>query len=125
MRVSGGIRTQAAERRHPKHRAWERKRYSDNTPELAQRLHEARLRYPDGAIGFKVSAERAGYTITWREGPRGETVTIGTARDAATTAETLIICGLEPESQRIETVAAIEYGREVEIARQHGDGQPN
>ena len=121
MRAGGGVRIQAAERRHPKHRAWERKQYGDNTPELAKRLDEARWRYPDGGIGFHVTDANTTYTITWTKGPGEEAVIIGTAIDAASTAETLIICGLEPENNRIGTVEKLTQGREMEIARQQGD----
>ena len=47
LRASGGIKVQGAGRRHPKHRAWERKRYDDNTPELAKALDAARWRIPE------------------------------------------------------------------------------
>ena len=122
MRAEGGVRLQAAERRHPKHRPWERKQYGDNTPELAKRLDEARWRYPDGRIGFNVSDTNTTYTITWTKGPGEEAVVIGTAKNAASTAETLIICGLEPENNRIETVEALTQGRVMEIARQRAGG---
>lgn len=123
MRARGGERIQAAERRHPKHKAWERKQYDDNTPGLARRLDEARWRYPEGGVEFTVREDGTTYTIRWTKGPGEETVVVGTARDAASAAEALIICGLEPESERIETTEALMRGREMELTRQHMDGQ--
>ena len=115
MRARGGERIQAAERRHPKHEAWKRKQYDDNTPDLARRLDEARWRYPEGGIGFTVREDSPAYTISWTKGPGEETVVVGTARDAASAAEALIICGLEPESERIETTEVLVRGREMEL----------
>ena len=122
LRKHGGERVQGAERRHPKHRAWERKRYIDNTPALAAALHETRRRFPNGTIGFKVTDAHRRYTITWSKGPGEGAVDVGTASGAAATAEALIICGVEPESQRSELVEALVRGREIEITRQK-DGQ--
>ena len=123
MRARGGERIQAAERRHPKHMAWKHKHYADNTPELAKRLDEARWRYPDGGIGFTVTEGDGAYTIAWTKGPGEESTLIGTARDAASAAEALIICGLEPESERIETIEALMRRREMQLARERTDEQ--
>ena len=113
MRASGGARTQAAERRHPKHRAWERKQYADNTPELARRLHEARLRWPEGQLRYTVSAENDRYSIGWLKAAGEVIEPVGTAPNAAVVAETLIICGLEPESRRKDTTDGLMRGRQL------------
>ena len=63
------------------------------------------------------------YTIAWTKGPGEETTLIGTARDAASAAEALIICGLEPESERVETIEALMRGREMQLARERTDEQ--
>ena len=43
---------------------------------------------------------------------------VGTAPNAAAVAETLIICGLEPESRRMDTIDGLMRGRELCLDRE-------
>lgn len=117
LRTNGAERVQQAERRHPKHRAWEKKPYRDNTPKLARALHEARLRWPDGAMRYSIDAQTPAYGLNWLTKPGGDVIPLGTAKDAAHAAETLTICGLELESRRTAIAEDIEVARRAYLAR--------
>ena len=70
-----------------------------------------------------MTEDSTAYTIAWTKGPREQTTVIGTAPDAASAAEALIICGLERESERVETIEALVRGWEMQLALQRTDGQ--
>ena len=118
MREGAGQRVRAAERRHPKHKAWRKKAYGDNTPELAGRLAELRMRWPEGRIKYGVARGVDTYKLGWLTKEGGEVLQIGEAAHAGVVAEVLAICGMESERQVDETAGRLAQDRAVFLERQ-------
>ena len=117
LRRHGAERVQGAQRRHPKYKAWTRKTYGDNTPELAHKLAQAKWVRPTGQLRMRVDERDTGYGLVW-EGVAGqEPIDIGYADTAQTVAEVLAICGIQPESDKDSSAGGIASGREEYLKR--------
>ena len=123
MREEAGQRVRQAERRHPKHKAWQKKPYGDNTPELAGRLAELRMRWPEGRIRYQVCEEVKTYGLGWLTKDKGEVLQIGHAADATVVAEVLAICGMESERKVDEKAGGIAQGRAMFLEQNRARGR--
>ena len=117
LRQSGGQRVREAERRHPKHKAWEKKSYGDNTPALAARLAELRMRWPEGRIRYEVRRSQETYGLGWLTKEGGSLVEIGEAPHAGVVAEVLAICGMESEANVDGKAHQFVHGRAAFLQR--------
>ena len=120
LRKTGGLHVREAERRHPKHRPWEKKTYGDNTPALAARLAELRMRWPEGRIQYGVRWGKETYELGWLTKDGGERIKIGPAAHAGVVAEVLAICGMESESNVDGKTQGLARGRATFLQRQRG-----
>lgn len=120
LRERGPERVRLAERRHPKHKAWRKRDWGDNTPELAQRLSDLRIRWPRGQIIYRVSERSGKFGIGWKTAEDGEILEVGTANGANEVAEVLSICGIESEVGKKETAGGLLQGRASYLARERG-----
>ena len=123
MREGAGRRAREAERRHPKHKAWQKKAYGDNTPELAGRLAELRMRWPQGRIRYQIAEGVKTYGLGWLTKDGGEVLQIGEATNARVVAEVLAICGMESERKVDEKAGGIAQGRAVFLEQRRARGR--